>query len=195
MSYDRAIPVRGVRIERLTDRSAHRLEGLVEGIRLRSEDAFRAVYDIIADDLLSFAYGMVSDRRTAEDIVQESFVELVRAAPRLRGDGKALASWLYRSVRFGCLDEYRRRRRRPEIPTHELPDAPFQDPDSTSIDPDLEMALSRLSDRHRTLILLRHVAGLSGEEIALIMKSGRKAVYGALSRAEANLRKYLDPPT
>lgn len=182
----------GVRITRLRETDAHPLDELVDGVRLRSETAFRSVYLAMADELASFAFGMISDRRTAEDIVQQAFVELVQAAPRLRGDGRALRAWLYRSVRFGCLDEYRRRARHPEIPVELVPDASSdQDYLANHLEPALERALQSLSRRHRAAVLLRHVSGLSGDEIAQVLGTTRRAAYALLRRAEANLRAAL----
>lgn len=186
------LPERGGWITRLTETSVHPLDRWVEGVRNRNDVAFRAVYDATADDLASFAFGMVSDRRTAEDIVQESFVELVRAAPKIKGDGAALRAWLFKSVRYGCLDEYRRRVRRPEIPQEELPETPIdQDPLAEHLAPELEAALNSLSKRHRTVVLLRHVVGLDGEEIATVLGTSRRAAYAVLSRAETKLREAL----
>lgn len=181
-------------INHLTEADSHPLDFYAEGIRNLSEEAFRAVYDALVDDLLSFAFGMVNDTRTAEDIVQQSFVELVAAAPKFKGGGSSLRSWLFRSVRFGCLDEYRRRSRRPEIPHDEVPERRDDtDPlEGRYLDSDLELALGGLSKRHRSVVLLRHVAGLSGEEIAEIIGSSRKAAYAVLARAEANLRAALE---
>lgn len=121
-------------------------------------------------------------------MVQEAFVELVRAAPKLKGDGRSLKAWLYRSVRYGCLDEYRRRSRRPEVPTDQLPETAGEAEEPIGLDPSLESALTQLSKKHRTLVLLRHVVGMSGEEMASVMGMSRKAVYAALGRAEARLR-------
>ena len=187
------LPMQGVWITGLTETVPHPLDSYVEGIRQRSDDAFRAVYSAIANDLVSFAFGMLSDRKTAEDVVQQAFVELVKAAPKIKGNGRSLRSWLYRSVRFGCLDEYRRRSRRPEIPHQTLPDIPVAtDPLDAHLGPELEAALESLSKRHRTVVLLRHVVGLSGEEIAAVIGSTRRATYAVISRAEANLRTALD---
>ena len=188
-----ALPIEGVWIGRLSDTSTHPLDDWVDGLREGSEEAFARVYKETADALLSFAYGMVGDRRTSEDIVQQTFVELVKAAPKFRGDGRALRAWLYRSIRYGCLDEYRRRGRRPEVPSEQLPDLQEAgDPMAVvGIDPNLELALVALSKKQRTLIVLRHVVELSGAEISSIMNMSRKAVYAALSRAEAKLRSEL----
>lgn len=166
------------------------LDPLVDGIRRRSDIAFRAVYEATADGLASFAYGMLGNRAAAEDAVQQAFLELVTAGAGIRGNGRALRVWLYRAVRFSCLDELRRRSRRPETPVERLPES--ISPNEPEIRPDLEAALAKLSDRQRSLVMLRHVAGMSGEEIALVTKSNRSAVYAALGRAERRLRSLLD---
>jgi len=170
----------------------HELDRWVDGIRQRSDDAFRAVYTSMANDLLSFAIGMLGDRRSAEDAVQQGFLELVKAAPGLRGDGRSLRAWLYRSVRFGCLDELRRRRRKPETPTDQLPETLDAPPPPDGLDPHLEAALAQLSDRQRSLVVMRHVVELTPEEIAKVTRSNRTAVYAALGRAERRLRALLD---
>jgi RNA polymerase sigma-70 factor (ECF subfamily) len=164
---------------------------LVDGIRDRSEEAFTTVYRLIASDLLSFAYGMLHDRGAAEDAVQQAFLELARAAPTIKGDGRSLRAWLYRSVRFSCLDEVRRRRRHPEDPTQHLPEGPGED-DFPLPDPALAEALLDLSDRQRTIVVLRHVVGASVDDIARILGSNRTAVYAASARAERHLRKRLE---
>lgn len=164
---------------------------LVDGIRERSDEAFSTVYQLLASDLLSFAYGMLHDRGAAEDAVQQAFLELARGAHTIRGDGRSLRAWLYRSVRFSALDEIRRRGRHPEHPTDRLPegsvDGSFDLPD-----PDLQAALLELNDRQRAIVVLRHVIGASVDDIARIMDSNRAAVYAASARAERHLRKSLE---
>ncbi len=165
-------------------------DSLVDGIRARSERAFATVYQLVASDLLSFANGMLRDIGAAEDAVQQAFLELARAAPTIKGDGRSLRAWLYRSVRFSCLDEIRRRKRRPEQPTHDLPDRGVED---TVVhgDPLLQEALMRLGARHRAILVLRHVIGCTVDEIAQILGSKRTAVYAASARAERRLRLEL----
>ena len=169
----------------------HPLDRWVDGVRRRSEEALRAVYEQTVDDLTSFAYGMLHHRPSAEDVVQEAFVELVRAADGIEGNGRSLRVWLFKSVRFRCLDELRRRKRQ-AIPSDRLPDGGTEDQLYEPPDPRLQKALGELSSRHRVLIVLRHVVGLSGEEIAEVTGTTRTAVYGALGRAERKLRSALD---
>ena len=168
-------------------RAQDALDELVDGIRNRSEKAFSAVYAQTADGLASYAYGMLRDRLAAEDAVQQAFLELTRSASTLRGDGRSLQAWLYRSVRYTCLDEIRRRSRRPEIVTDSLPEAGYLD-ELEPPDPALQAALLELSERQRSLLVLRHVVGLPADEVAKIMETNRTAVYAATARAEKRLR-------
>ena len=165
-------------------------DSLVDGVRERSDEAFATVYRLVASELLSFANGMLRDRGAAEDVVQQSFLELARAAPGIKGDGNSLRAWLFRSVRFGCLDEIRRRQRRPEQPTDQLPETATSG-DRDDGDPSLVEALHRLGERHRSILVLRHVIGYSVDEIADILGSNRTAIYAASARAERRLRKEL----
>ena len=165
-------------------------DSLVDGVRARSEQAFATVYQLVASDLLSFANGMLRDRGAAEDAVQQAFLELARAAPTIKGDGRSLRAWLYRSVRFSCLDEIRRRKRRPEQPTEELPERGVDD-GVLEGDPLLQEALMKLGERHRAILVLRHVIGCSVDEVAQILGSNRTAIYAASARAERRLRREL----
>lgn len=173
----------------MTDATA--LDRWVDGIRSGSGPAYDAVHRMLADSLLSFAFGMLRDRRSAEDAVQQAFLELVRSGHTIKGDGRSLRAWLFRAVRFSCLDELRRRRRRPETPTERLPDHGSTDSPWEGVEPVVERALGGLTDRQRVLVVLRHVVGLSGEEIAQVTRSNRTAVYAAIGRAERRLRVLL----
>ena len=163
---------------------------LVDGIRERSDLAFTTVYQLLASDLVSFASGMLRDRGAAEDAVQQAFFELARAAPTIEGDGRSLRAWLYRSVRYNCLDEIRRRKRHPEDPTERFPEAGVSDPIDLP-DPALQTALMELSDRQRAIVVLRHVLGASFDDIAKVMSSNRTAMYAACTRAERSLERHL----
>ena len=169
------------------------LDEIMDGIRIGNEAAFATAYHQTANVLASFANGMVRDQRFAEDAVQQAFLELVQAAPKIKGDGRSLRAWLFRSIRFTCLDEIRRRTRRPEQPTATLPDVGVESPPPGALDTDPELAdaMAQLTPRQQTLLVLRHVVGLDGEETAAVVGSNRTAVYAATARAERRLRNLL----
>lgn len=170
------------------------LDDLVVGLRAGDPDAFRRCYELTADMLASIALGMLRDRHDAEDVVQEAFLALARRAADLRGEGRSLRAWLVRAVRNASIDRLRARGRRREHPVAELPER--HDPDGPSLavdqlDPELARALARLTDKQRAALLLRHVGGLSGHEIADVLDSDRDAVYALVRRAEQALRRHL----
>ena len=184
----------GQRYRSRVDAQTQDLDGLVGGIRERSDRAFADLHRVMADRLVSYAFGMLRDRQAAEDAVQQAFLELARTAPSFQGDGRSLRAWMYRAVRFNCLDEVRRRSRRPEQPTADLPETPAHDTDpDMGFDPELEDALGQLSEQQRSIIVLKHVLGFSGDEIAVILDSNRTAVYASAARAERRLKKLLAP--
>jgi len=167
------------------------LDEIMDGIRARDDAAYAVAYGHTADPLASFANGIVHDRVFAEDAVQQAFLELVKASPSIEGDGRSLRAWLFRSVRFSCLDELRRRSRRPEALTDRLPErAGVSEVDATT-DPALVAAMQELSERQRTLLALKHIVGLDGNEIVSVVGGSRPAVYAATARAERHLRKLL----
>ncbi len=153
--------------------------------------AFTELYELMAERLFRFAYRMLHDKGAAEDAVQHAYLELVRARPKLEED-RSLEAWLFKSVRFTCLDEVRRRSRRPEIPSDQLPEEGTDDI-IVLIDPELEQALSMLTPQQQEVLHLKHVEGYDGSEIAEIVGSNRAAVYAMAARAEARLRKTLEP--
>ena len=153
--------------------------------------AFTELYELMAQRLFRYAHRMLHDRGASEDAVQHAFLELVRAQPELEAD-RSLEAWLFKSVRFTCLDEIRRRSRRPEVPSDDLPDAGVEDA-VPLVDPELENALSALTPEQQEVLHLKHVEGYDGAEIAEILDSNRTAVYAMAARAEARLKKLLTP--
>ncbi len=167
------------------------LDALPEGVRRLAPEAFRDLYELLADGLNSFAYSMLRDGSAAEDAVQQAFLELVQAAPTIRGDGRALRAWLFRSVRFRCLDEIRRRERRRETLHAQVPDDLISTVPSPGGEGDLEAAMSQLTHQQRSVLFLRHVMGMSGHEVAVILETNRAAVFATAARAERRLRQLL----
>lgn len=167
---------------------------MAEGIRSGDDRAFAGLYEFLADDLYSFAWRRLRDVHAAEDVVQQAFLELARSRGEFRGDGRSLRAWLFRSVRFGCLDEVRRRSRHQEDPTAQLPDVASDEAEAIDwMDPILEAALGQLTEEQRTVLHLKHVVGLSGAEMAAVIGSNRAAVFAMAARAERRLRKLLEP--
>jgi RNA polymerase sigma-70 factor (ECF subfamily) len=150
-----------------------------------------------ADALYNLARHLTSDAGDAEDLVQETFIRALRAAPEARET--YLRPWLFRILRNAFYDLYRRDKKQP--PLERLEDEAATNDGSWRGDAeiqllrgavarDIEAALARLSDDGRTVLLL-DVEGFTETEIADIMQCPLGTVKSRLMRARANLRKQL----
>ena len=137
----------------------------------------------------------------AEDVLQETFLEVVRSIGRFRGEG-SLAGWVRRVAASKALQRLRRQGARPveeELPD-ELADGPtgdsFATPPHLATAPerlDLEAAVAQLSDTARAVLWLHDVEGYNHEEIAAMVGKTASFSKSQLARAHARLREILAP--
>jgi RNA polymerase sigma factor (sigma-70 family) len=131
--------------------------------------AFAGIYDRYANRLYDFCSGMLRDRDSAADCVQDVFCEAATILPQLRQPDK-LRPWLYSIARHQALRRVRDQRR--EQPSDELPDAASGDagPDTLAGRSELAgliaQAAGGMSDRDRSVLELVYRHGLDGLELA-----------------------------
>lgn len=125
----------------------------------------------------------------AADATQEALIAIARGIHSFNGSS-AIRTWIYRVTSNACLDEIRRRRRRPTpadphalIEPMDLVDGMAQLDDHLELD----AALARLSDDHRTAIVLRDVLGLEYDEIATTLGVPIGTVRSRINRARQRL--------
>jgi RNA polymerase sigma-70 factor (sigma-E family) len=142
--------------------------------------------------LVRTAVLLTGDRTTAEDIVQDAFLGLHRALPRLRDDGR-IAGYLRVSVVNGCRSALRARRRASLVrvdhdpPARSAESAVMADEDRRAV----VAALNRLPLRTREVIVLRYFLDLPQEEIAVALGISRGTVSSTISRALDRLGRDL----
>jgi RNA polymerase sigma-70 factor, ECF subfamily len=127
----------------------------------------------------------------ADDALQEVWLDVFRALPRLADPG-AFTAWLYRIAR---VRTYRVLRRRP--PTQPLadvePEAPEAEADFTAEEAAaIHAALDRLSPEHREALILRFVEDMSYEQIAAVAGVPVGTVRSRLHNAKRELRRLLE---
>src|SRR5262245_52536043 len=127
-------------------------------------------------------------QRDATDLTQEVFLRVARSPlPDATADGER--AWVFRIARNLALNHRRDNGRRPV--TVELTDASRPAPQETSVA--MKQALERLSALDRDVFLLREVAGLSYDEIAISCDISAAGVRSRLHRARQQLREVLQP--
>src|SRR5215211_3102743 len=111
------------------------------------------------------ARSIVLSHEDAEDAVQEGFLPAFRALDRFRL-GQPFGAWLHRIVANAAFDSTRRRKVRDADELPETVASPFRDPaEADDLRLRLQAALSRLSPRQRSVIVLHDVEGYKHAEI------------------------------
>ena len=134
--------------------------------------AFAIIYDRYADKLHDFAVGMLRDRDSAADVVQDAFCIVSTSLGGLREPEK-LRPWLYSIVRNEAHKRLRELKR--ERPSDEMPDVVSHDagPDTMAQRLALANLISEaaggLSDRDQAVLELAYRQGLDGPELAMAL--------------------------
>jgi RNA polymerase sigma-70 factor (sigma-E family) len=155
--------------------------------------------DVVADlyqahslALVRTATMLVGDKPTAEDVVQDAFIGLYRAVPRLSSSDKALA-YLRASVVNGCRSVHRARRRALARPVQHAPAVWSAESAALAREESRQamQAVSRLPARAREVLALRYYLDLPDAEIAAALGISRSSVSSTASRALAVLTREL----
>lgn len=131
--------------------------------------------------------------QVAEDVAQEVCIAVLTALPRYQDRGRPFASFVFGIASHKVADA-RRSAARLAIPIENLPDGPDDQPGPeeqvvASLDAQRARALlARLPGRHRELLVLRVLTGLSAEETGAALGMSAGAVRVAQHRALARLR-------
>ncbi len=159
-------------------------------------DAFRLLVVRHRDALFRHARRMTGSGDVAADLVQAS---LVKAYTRLdECDPQRFGAWVFRIVANGCKDWLKNRRRKdlsldPMRPgPHTAPEDPARDLDRAELRERLEGALARLPDAQREAFVLKHVEGMSYEEIADRVGGSVPALKMRVHRARDLLQELLE---
>ena len=166
---------------------------LVVRVQNGDQRAFEAL--VVADQprLYRLAYGILRDLQLAEDATQQALLDIWRDVARLRDPAK-YEGWSYRLLVRVC---YAEARRQPEFTTSDdfVPTAEPRAADAYCgvADRDqLERGFRQLSMDHRAVLALRHLLGLTPEEVAAVLDLPRSTVYSRLQAAVRAMRAALE---
>ncbi len=180
-------------------------EILVKHSKNGDTDAFELLVKRYENKVYNLAYRFLGNHVDAYDIAQETFIKLYRALPRFRGES-SLITWLSRITVNVCRDELRRRKRRNLVfvddkSTGVKNDTGYRDYVHTEVsspEENLErkefcnkvkLCLYNLSEKHRLILVMREIQGMSYAEIAEILQCSKGTVKSRLNRARQLFRQ------
>lgn len=158
--------------------------------------------------VFNFVLRYVGDRETAEDLLQETFMRVIKGVDGYKRQAK-FTTWLYTIARNLCVDQARRRKHR----RHASLDAPLsKDDDGASlldVIPTAEMgadrkagnndlhgrlqrAIAALGDDQREVFLMREFLDMPFKEIAEVVGVPENTVKSRMRYALEKLRLELD---
>lgn len=161
---------------------------LVARAKAGDEEALEALYRAFETPVYNLARRMLRHSEDAEDVLQETFLEVVRSIKGYRGDG-SLWGWIRQIAASKAL----MRIRREQVRTTEelLEDTTGRSGPPVALALDLERAFESLSETSRAVVWLYDVEGYTHEEIAEMMGKTVSFSKSQLARAHARLRRQL----
>jgi len=178
---------------------AELVEAVLGGVHERYSELVRRYKSLVT----TYCYSRVSQRETAEDLAQETFVRGFQALGNLKKPS-AFSGWLLSIAHNLCIDHLRNKSR-----TVPLDACNNKDSQGEIILPNTKetgvvdrmaseemrnrilAAIHSLGDEYRVTLILRHVNGMSCEEIAESLNVSLGTVTSRLSRAHRLLRERL----
>jgi RNA polymerase sigma-70 factor (ECF subfamily) len=167
-------------------------------------DAFNGLVELHQRAVYHLCFRMLGSGGSAEDAAQDAFLSAYRNIRTFKGG--AFRPWLMRIASNACIDELRRRRRRPAVSLHApVPgsDDPIDVADTTA-GPEAEAmrreqqdviqsALLRLPTDQRLAVVMCDIQGFAYEEIAEAMRTSVGTVKSRIARGREKLRRELAP--
>jgi RNA polymerase sigma-70 factor (ECF subfamily) len=180
-------------------------EDLIRRFQRGQPRAFEALYDRFKDYVYRTAFFVTRNSGDAEEAVQETFLDVLRALPNYRVEGPArFETWLYRVTVNRCRSRMRRKR----LPSADwdefeerlerIPEPhPNHDPEGVALRREraveLWRAVDKLPEKQRVVVLLRYQQGLSYSEIAQTLGVKEGTVKSRLYYAHRKLKEQLQP--
>jgi RNA polymerase sigma-70 factor (ECF subfamily) len=180
---------------------------LVQAINSGRSDLFQELVTKYQQKLYNFGMRMCGDAHDAEDLVQETFLNVFRYLEGFRYETR-FKNWMYRVATTTCLKAKRRPKHAPErelsleefLPGEgdDLPDQspawaqrPLEQLLNEELANHIKQAILELPKKYRMVVVLRDQEGFSTEETAQILDISVANAKVRLHRARLYLREKL----
>jgi RNA polymerase sigma-70 factor, ECF subfamily len=182
---------------------------LVKRVRNGDQRAFKLLVERYQRKIYAVALGMLRDKEEAMDVSQEAFVKVYRYLDHFKGDS-SFYTWLYRITVNICIDAIRRRGggrgetvEFDETMPMDVAEANIgalgsrlgTNPQKAALRKELagkiQEALGEVPEKHRAILLLREIEGMSYEDLSRTLKIPKGTVMSRLFHARTKVQKIL----
>lgn len=184
---------------------------LVERFKAGDEKAFNELVRLFEKRIYAHAYQMLGNHTEADEVLQETFVRLVKNIARLKTDAN-FPSFIFKIATNYCIDIIRKRQRKYVVLDDEEAEdsgryqlelsrsipTPEDEQENKQLLELINTAIAELPPKQRATIVLHDVDGYSKEEIAQMMDcpqaTVRSNLHIARSKVKQKLKEILDRP-
>ncbi len=169
---------------------------LIDKVKLGDRSAFRKLFDLYYQFLLSTAINLLKDINLAKDVVQEVFFEIWKKRESLNVHS-TVAGYLKRAIINRSLNQIKSRKK--VNPDHDFHDLESTQPsvteelESKHLNKVLQDALNELPERCRLVFIMRRFEDLSHKEIAEKLDISTKTVENQMTKALKVLKTAIQP--
>ena len=181
---------------------------LAEAAQKGDQNAFGEIVRAHYERVYRLLYRIVMNESDARDLAQQTWVKAWKKLPSFKGEA-AFSTWLYRIAVFTAWDFVRKKKRRAEVsffenyeeghspnPITALAPSPTESPATALARKEFrehfQIALNSLSEKQRTVLVLREIEGLSYKEIANIMKCRIGTIMSRIHHARQSIQSKME---
>lgn len=182
---------------------------LVERAQNGDREAFQQLVERYQEKVYSICYSKLDDEQDSYDVSQEVFIKVYRYLDSFNHES-SFYTWLYRITVNTCIDYLRKQSRRSKVDyddtiqsDEEVEGHAELTPSTLGLEPDQAFsrkelrekmleALGSLSDKHRTILNLREVEGLSYKEMAEVLDISKGTVMSRLYHARQYFQEAIE---
>lgn len=190
---------------------------LMQRFQKGDEEAFNLLARRHQQPLINFITRFTGDKDNAEDLAQETFIRMYKAADRYKPGRAQFKTWMYLIAKRLCINEIRNRGRRDRFRVDNIVtndnntgnndeeiDIIATAPADAALQPEVALerkelrnviqnAISELPERYRFPLVLRDIQGLSYDEIGKILDLRSGTTKSRINRARLMLKDKLKP--
>lgn len=174
------------------------MNGLIDRAKAGDSTAMEELLASVAPLLQRFGVLMCRDQMDAEDVLQDALLSIATHLSDFEGRA-SFSSWAFTLARSACSHKRRGLKNRPQLPLDEVMESaePSASPEQRTADRELaqalNLALARLPEDYREVILLRDMEDMTAPEAAESLGITVNALKSRLHRARSALRDVLSP--
>ncbi|EYE89211.1 DNA-directed RNA polymerase subunit sigma [Fervidicella metallireducens AeB] len=168
---------------------------LIERCKNKDLLAFEKLFSIYENKIYNLSYYTLKNKEDARDVTQDVCLKIYKSIEKFQGNSK-ISTWIYRITYNTCIDYLKKKKA--EISFEEASKFEIDNEyrvesivEKNEIKNIIKKCILRLSNDHRTIIILRDINGLSYQEISEILGLEIGTVKSRINRAREALKNEL----